>query len=178
MERPNQLRWSSIKKPSVMILAFMLCHVSPAYPELPGERATLAGLTGVEVVVETMKPDAEREGLAGSTIQTDVELKLRQAGIRVLTSSDGFLAPGNPYLYLNVNTSRTRTGIYAYCIELQVKQGVKLTRNPAIISSSPTWQARGYVGTVGASNLHTVRDDVRDMVDQFVNAYLAANPKR
>jgi len=41
-----------------------------------------------------------------------------------------------------------------------------------------TWSATGIIGTVGSQKLGSVRDDVRDLTDQFINAYLAANPKR
>jgi hypothetical protein len=178
MERLKQLRWSSIKKPSVMALAFMLVHVSPALSDWPHERASLAGLTGVTVVVEGMRPDAEREGLRQSTLQTDVELKLRQAGIRVLTEAERILTPGIPRLYLNVNTMlRDEIGAFAFSINLRLMQKVRLDRNPIIVSEGTTWST-GSVGTVGVRELATVRESIRDQVDEFINAYLAANPKR
>ena len=131
MERLKQLRWSSLKKPSVMALAFMFVHVSPALSDTPLQRATLAGLTGVEVVVEEMDPAAEKDGLAESTLQTDVELKLRQEGIRVLTATEMFGVPGYPYLYLRVATGKVdELGVLAYEIELHLIQEVRLPRNP------------------------------------------------
>ena len=179
MERLKELRWSSIKKPSVMALAFLLVHVSPALSDTPRERATLAGLTGVGVVVEPMDPAAEKDGLAQSTLQTDVELKLRQEKIRVLTSGERLTAPGNPYLYLRVGTMKDdELGVYAYDIDLELTQVVRLTRNPAITSLATTWSAPGKIGTVGIRKLFQLRERVRDIVDQFLNAYLAANPKR
>jgi len=178
MERAMWVGWT----PAMIISAFIMALVSPAVAQdTEGERATLAGLTGVYVLVEGMKPDAEKDGLARSTLQTDVELKLRQEKIRVLTSGERLAAPGMPYLYLRVGTFKnikSDMGLYAFVINLELIQEVRLTRNPAITSLGATWQARGFVGTVGAENLHIVRDDVRDQVDQFLNAYLAANPKR
>ena len=142
------------------------------------ERRTLAGLTGVEVVVEPMDPAAEKDGLTTSTLRTDVELKLRQAGIRVLTSDERLAAPGMPYLYLRVGTIKDEEGLYAYDIDLELKQEVRLTRNPALSLMATTWRVAGWVGTIGSRNLSKVRERVRDTVDQFINAYLAANPKR
>jgi hypothetical protein len=178
MERLKQLRWSSLKKPSVMALAFMFVHVSPALSDTPLQRATLAGLTGVEVVVEEMDPAAEKDGLAESTLQTEVELKLRQEGIRILTSGERLVAPGNPYLYLRVRTIKNEMGLYAFVTDLELIQEVRLTRNPAITSWAATWSAPGKIGTIGSRKLPSVREPVRDIVDQFLNAYLAANPKR
>jgi len=179
MERLKQLRWSSIIKPSVMALAFMLVHVSPALSDTPRERATLAGLAGVGVVVEPMTPAAEKDGLTTSTLQTAIELKLRQEGIRVLTSGERLVAPGNPYLYLRVGTMKSdEVEVYVYTITLELLQEVRLSRNPAITSWAATWSAPGKIGIIGFRKLPSVRESVRGIVDQFLNAYLAANPKR
>ncbi len=141
------------------------------------EKQSLAGLSGVLVVVEHMRPDAERDGLTRTGLQTDVELRLRQAGIRVLTVKEMVWTPGEPSLYLNVNTNK-RMGLYAYCVQLGLYQRVRLDRAPSVIAVVVTWAISGEVGTVGANKLGNVRKAVRDMVDQFINAYLAANPKR
>jgi hypothetical protein len=55
--------------------------------DTPMERATLKGVPTVDVVIEKIDSDAERDGLSRSQIQTDVELRLRQAGITVVPSS-------------------------------------------------------------------------------------------
>ena len=153
--------------------------VSPTLArDLPGERESLAGLAGVYVSVEPMDPDVEREGLARSTLQTDVELKLRQAGIRVLTEAEVFVAPGFPHLYLRVGTVRgSEWPLYAFEILLELRQRVMLARKPTIALDAPTWRTSS-VGSVGNKNLNRVREPVRDQVDAFINAYLAANPKQ
>ena len=108
-----------MKMPCICFLALMVALASPVLAgDSPFERATLAGLNGVHVLVEGMNPDVERDGLAKSTMQTDVELRLRQVGIRVLTGTEQLLAPGRPYLYLRVSTLKDREGFYAIAIEL------------------------------------------------------------
>ena len=47
-------------------------------------RASMRGIEGVGVVVESLDPEVERAGLTKHQLQTDVELQLRKAGIRVL----------------------------------------------------------------------------------------------
>jgi len=143
------------------------------------QRKTLAGLQGVRVVIEDLSPDAERDGLSKPTLQTDVELKLRQAGITVLTRETGNPAPGDPWLYLNVATVKRSTGLYAFNVYLKLNQDVRLTRAPSTMMSAVTWDALGTVGIVGSEPFSsTVRGVVKDQVDQFINAYLAANPKK
>ncbi len=47
-------------------------------------RATLRGLSGVNVQVEPVNADAERDGLLRADLQTDVESALREAGVEVV----------------------------------------------------------------------------------------------
>ena|SRR5690242_12475833 len=145
-------------------------------------RQTLAGLGGVYVVVGPMQEDAEQKGLRQTQLQTDVELKLRQAGVNVLTKEGVGRTPGLPYLYVNVHTLRLEnhlSGLYAFAVSVELVQTVYLGRSPSVFTLGRTWNATGAFGTVGADHLgEYVRKDVSDEADAFVNAYLAANPKR
>ena len=75
-------------------------------------RESLRGLTGVEVVVENVPPDLEPAGLTANQLRTDAELRLRKAGIRVLTREETLATPGVPYLYIRVTglPERSMTG--------------------------------------------------------------------
>lgn len=164
----------------IAVLALVVGIVTPALArERYGERESLAGLGGVYVVVEEMEPDVEREGLARSTLRTDVEVKLRLAGIRVLTMIESALAPGSPYLYLRVTTERLRElgPFHAFEALLEFRQQVTLERKSTIALYVPTWRT-SWVGAVGTKKLDWVRERVRDQVDEFINDYLATNPKR
>jgi hypothetical protein len=48
----------------------------------------LAGLEGIQVLAEGVKPEAEKCGLTQKILQTDAELRLRQHGIMILTLED------------------------------------------------------------------------------------------
>jgi len=145
------------------------------------EPSTLKGLRGVYVAVKRLDPEAERDGLFKASLQTDVELKLRQSGIRVLTQEELFAAPGKPLLYVNVhllpNSDPPSIGLYAYAIIVELYQEVRLQRDGSVVVPAATWRAPRVVGTVGASKLAGIRGTVKDLTDQFINAYLAANPK-
>ena len=164
----------------IAVLVLVAAFVSPTLArDLPGERESLVGLEGVYVLVEEMSSREEQAGLARSTLQTDVEVKLRQTGIRVLTETEGLVAPGSPFLHLHVKTvglGEERL-FYGIVIRLQLVQAVVLARNRTIGLHAPTWESSG-VGVTGAKLLYRMRENVRDQVDEFINAYLAANPKR
>jgi hypothetical protein len=94
-------------------------------------RATLRGLEGVHVVVEALKAEAERDGLTRTQIQTDVELRLRKAGIRVFTQQEVVHIPGQPWLYVRVGTLKhPGLELYVDSIDVELRQWVYLARHP------------------------------------------------
>ncbi|MDP2997766.1 MAG: hypothetical protein Q8N47_09775 [Bryobacterales bacterium] len=141
-------------------------------------RQSLRGLKGVEVMVENLDPEAEADGLSKTMIQTDVELKLRQAGIRVLTKDQVLAAAGRPWLLIHASTFRRKADpLYAYHLDVRLEQDVRLERDPKImVILATTWSALGRIGTVGSEKLPQIRDDIKDQVDQFINAWLSVNP--
>jgi hypothetical protein len=142
------------------------------------EAQTLRGLKGVGVVVEKLRPEVERSGLTVSLIQTDVELKLRLAGIPVLTDAEVLDTPGYPYLYIQATIVVLSNG-WAYSVLAALKQLAILERDPAIKSyDAITWR-ENTVATIGPSRaVAEVRSDIKDLTDKFINAYLSVNPKK
>ena len=138
-------------------------------------RASLRGLSGVYVLIEHLEPTVERGGLTEEQIQTDVELRLRHAGIVVLTKEEMLKTPGKPSLYVRVTVFLHSSGLAAYSIHVELDQMAHLETDDSFTSAS-TWST-GNVGTVGVANLRTLRDPVRDTVDKFINAYLSVHPR-
>ena len=90
-------------------------------------------------------------------------------------------APGMPLLYVwaAVAPPKGTSSGYAYHVQVEVLQLIVLTRNPDVFSLARTWNAKGGLGAVGADSLaKTVKEAVHGMTEQFVTAFLAANPKR
>lgn len=144
-------------------------------------RRSLRGLQGVEVVVEDMTPMATRYGLTRTQVQTDVELRIRRAGIHVFMPDEVLSTPGNASLYVNIHTvfgDGPATGLVGYSIDVELGQAVRLERDPDIwLPSAVTW-SENQRGLVGRTQLHAVRAALSDLVDRFINAYYAANPER
>ena len=120
----------------------LVCLAAPsATADTELQRQTLKNLQGVEVLVGHLGPEAERDGLSRSTILVDVQLRLRQAGITVVSDKDGA-----PTLYVRVNALRFRdqpSGLYAYSVALDLRQPVTgpgvghLPRRGSLTGSSP-----------------------------------------
>ena len=77
-----------------------------------------------------------------------------------------------PILYVVVATFKSNA-LYAYCIRVQLRQRVSLSRG----NLSHLYWERTKTGMVGTNNLRDVTDSVLDFVDRFSNDYLAANPQ-
>ena len=137
-------------------------------------RATLKGISGVQVLVESFDENAKNAGFDIRTFQTDMELKLRLAGIKVLTKKESFAAPGSPYLYLNVNplSPEERKPNFPYSINLELNQKTRLIRDPSIEAPGATWSTSG----VGYGEIPHIRESVKDNMDIFINAWLSVNP--
>ena len=143
------------------------------------ERESLKGLKGVQVLVELLRPDVEGRGVSKDSIKTDVELRLRQSGIKVYANSREDRSLAKAYLYINLNSmagTANTTGLFAACIEVHLNQWMRSQVNGQELKGS-TWSL-GMVVTIGVNNLRELRDDVMDLVDVFIYDYLAANPKQ
>lgn len=143
----------------------------------------LRGLAGVAVAVILFPQEVERDGLLKAQLQTDVELRLRKAGIRVLAEDQWLLVPGQPTLSVivvlyKVSDPEAING-YAKLVNVALRQNVMLSRKPStIVKGAITWQGGVNVGVSNSIVLQKdIRDLVADRVDEFINAFLAANPK-
>jgi hypothetical protein len=140
------------------------------------DRATLRGVEGMYVIVEELEPEVERAGLTRHQLQTDVELRLRQAGIRVLTKEERLETLGAPWLYVNVNVVLRSDGLTAFSTRVELNQ-VALLKTDGSLVIVPTWSVAS-IGSVGRIRfVDTIRNDVRDYVDGFINAYLSVHPR-
>jgi hypothetical protein len=130
-------------------------------------RTTLAGLAAVNVQVEPVNADAERDGLTRADLQADAASTLRAAGIGVLSQTELFLDPATPLLHVDLMTVRL-DGRYAYSIRLELWQAVRLVRDARIRTLAVTWSAPQIVGSVPVDRLGELRPEVRAAVQAFV----------
>lgn len=170
-----------MKKKTMMVLIaagwlWCILWLANALAQEKGQQgvSSLAGITGMGLVIEDLMPAVEQEGLTAGQILKDVEQKLRGAGIKILSDDELTKTPGMPYLYANIFTFKDED-IYTYHITLELKQMVSLVRKPAVKQSVGTWKISGG-GTVGALKLAHIRAIVAEYTDAFIKAYRAANP--
>jgi hypothetical protein len=206
----------------------LLAGASPAV----AQDTQLKGLAGVRVVVTWAGAEADR-----GAIQTDVELRLRQAGIRVLTEPEQAQTPGHPVLFIGIGAIgpvipvaielgervwlERESKADAAALAARLKQpnasideafansqtplrdatiwrrcGVAQAEQPESVKDIIARYEKKYVmtnqgvqhmldlevqaalaGAHRAASIGTVRESVNAWVDEFLNAWLAVNPK-
>jgi hypothetical protein len=142
------------------------------------KRDTLRGLKDISVLVEYLPDDIEREGLTREHLQRDIEARLRQAGLHVLTISEVANSPGAPYLYVALYPiASPSANINAYAVALTVKQLVQLSRNPATELFATTWEGPIHFSSLADSRVLDLRSRIFDAVGRFIVDYRDVNSK-
>jgi hypothetical protein len=138
------------------------------------DRDLLRGLDGFRLAVDRIGPDIERDGLFRSTLQEDMEIRLRMGGIKALSEEEVEKKPDAPCLFLYVDALKCSLG-YVYKIRLSLIEPVKLVRNNVKVSAT-VMRIPDELGI--ASSLSQIRDAAGDVVEEFVKAWKAVNPKK
>ena len=152
---------------AVAVLMVAMGRSSP----FAADRDTLKGLRTVDVLVEDLAPEAERDGLATMALKANIESQLKKGGVDV--SEDA-----TETFYVNVNAHPTgpADGRYMYNIEVRVSQPAVVLRTNSV-TMAITWSR----ATVGTRLLNVfpagVREDLLDLIATFLNDYAAVNPK-
>jgi ABC-type sugar transport system substrate-binding protein len=129
------------------------------------------------MVQEIQDEEVMRHNLNNVQIQTDVELKLRTAGIKVFAiDSKPLDEKRNPVLYVYINFLKVSEGMYAFNAYVKLAQRISLVRNPHTIAYATTWETGG-IGAIGISKVSQIRGEIKDFVDEFINAYSAVQTR-
>jgi hypothetical protein len=166
-----------LRLPTLAVLSLVL-----ALPLRGGDdelsRKSLRGLPGVLVTVDDLEQSTVANCRPPDAVQlrTDVELKLRKAGIAIFSEDQFAKAPGKPGMSVRVVCGASEQEAYGL-VELSVTQEVALTRDQSVHLYLVTWSVSGGLGKAKLEGLErTIRDKLGDQVDKFLNAYMAANP--
>jgi hypothetical protein len=133
-------------------------------------------IKGVLVVVEDLPTKVEKTGLTSDQIQTYVEAKCKRAGLKVLSTEESLNMAGYPILAVNIDLKKIQgNGHYLYAIHLGLHQNVHLERDPQImIIGATTWTTSSY--GLG-KEVRSMRVRIKNHVNEFINAYSAANSR-
>jgi S1-C subfamily serine protease len=144
---------------------------------------SLQAIKALRVLVQTPDADARALGLKAADLQTMVELKLRTAGMNLVSTEEWKTIPRSAYIVVRVSISGA-TDPFAYVVELMLKQAtivrIDSTENHIDLrTAATTWEASTRCGTATRQSVNlAVRDAINASLDEFQNAYLGANPRQ
>lgn len=142
----------------------------------------LGGLRKVFLNVAPINPKIVERGLTSERLKADIEQQLQDAGIEMVDEEEfGRLRRSQNYplcrleLFTQIFEIKDKD-VIIFNIYLQVQQAAFLARNPGIKINAPTWQ-KGELSYSYGTSVDSIPKSVRNLVDQFIKAYLAANKK-
>lgn len=161
------------------ILALMVtaCLCLPSWGWALDQKQGLRGLTGVNVFVESLHPEAERLGLTRQTVKKTVEKRLRRMGIKVLGQPK---PPAMSTFHVVLNTFYLKPkGLLVYGINLMLVEYAYLKREIGSVGDLREVRAinwhKGTVGYVSPPSPTEILKKLEGMVDLFISDYLAVN---
>lgn len=149
------------------------------------DRQMLKGLSSVDVHV-IGPPEQVRNafGISSYDLATQVELKLRQAGLRVIKKTDSTVPPLLTVIVNSTIPDSNDPPVYAVSIDVDLSQigrlvpNVKVARLPERLPYVGTWHCnRVYLYGREAAQVH-FKQCVLGIIDEFLNDYIAENPKQ
>jgi len=162
----------------LILLVLALYWPTVGFSFTADKRDTLRGLKEISVLIEYLPDDVEREGLNREQLQRDIEVRLRQAGLHVLTLSEVANLPGAPYLYVAVYPIiGPSVNVNAYAVALTLKQLVQLSRNPTTELFATTWEGPIHFSSISDSRVFDIRSRIFDAVGRFIVDYRDVNSR-
>ena len=150
----------------LLVLALL---ASPAAAE-NAAKPWLNGITAVNLKI-SMSQALVDGGAQGARLRTQLELKLRSAGIQVDPSLS------QPILYVEATGFQVSgTNAFSYFVSLQLSDNVKLDRNGEALFTT-IWGPSIMVLYSPRDLDQTIAARAMEKVDEFLNDWLRANPR-
>ena len=182
---------------SVFLLIFILSPGVCRPDDRARDRASLRGIKTIVVKVHTFEREWASElakgGLTEAVLQASIEHQLEKSGITVVSEEASKKNGNEGVLNVRANFSTPEPPKksfiidkeekferfdpkkrYVYAIRLNLRQLASLRRNPEKTTYAITWQTE----TLGLSRVSRIREDIENVVNVFIEAYLSENPER
>ena len=158
---------------ALLLLAFVAFLLGGA-SDAPLDRATLRGLKAVNIVIDPVAPELEKEGATADALRNRLQEQIRSAGITIDTDSREFvglrvtavkaarrpLVPGNTF---------------AIAISFGLYQRVSLVRDPTVRTSTQTWEVQTVMLVDAKEVSRACMDSMNELAGRFVAAYKSVN---
>jgi len=163
---------------AVMAVAgVLLVWTARASERLTEKQWSLTEIKSLYVFVQGVTDETKKVGLSAEQIQTEVEEKLKELGIKIVTEEEAEKPSDKPTLYVTINArKRERVAAFMFHVDVGVLQEVELVRDPMIQIMSIMWK-KGRIGECHSRKLvKAMQEVVGYLMDQFCEDYRKANP--
>ncbi len=160
----NKKRETRIWPGALLVLCFLCAW--PAWGE-NADATTLSGIEGFRVEIGAISKTALELGIDESRLQGLTRERLRRGNLSV----GDFPA----VLTVSLRTVEHPTAVLAYCLEVEVRQVVHLTRTSQIHLLAPTWVNGALTMVTRASFVRSVEGALAGSLDELVRDYRLVN---
>jgi hypothetical protein len=146
-------------------------------------KSTLAGLKGVAPSVKLVIPKKYRRDikLTDSQLQSQVTSALQKADIKVFEPTNRPASVELLFVTVSLSKVSAERPIYFFKTETELWQQVELVRDKKILTITRTWPLRPESRLIVADSTRVeqaIKDIISEQINDFVNDYLAANPRQ
>ena len=159
---------------AVLWIALPIGAASAGQLFIPTGGSTLRALPGVEVLVETIPPELQRAGFTQASVRMDVARVLQTGVVVVFPSQAANPSAAKAYLDVRMTVLALRDGSYAVAVQMHVRQTVTSLVTESKIVNAATWET-GRLVSVAATDLSQVRDEIREMAEEFLADWKAVH---
>jgi hypothetical protein len=158
---------------SVLLMAFVLPAGGAGDAAL--DRATLRGVKAVNVVIDPVAADIQKEGATADVLKTRLEDRLREAGIPLDTAANEFVALRLTSVRAPRGKLLATAGPFAIAATVGLYQPVVLVRDRNIKTATQTWEVETVVLADTKQVYRACMDSVDELAANFVSAYRSVN---
>ncbi len=166
----------------IIVAVLPVCILSSEFVQAQtGQARSLRDISKVSVGVDVGGDDLPN-GISESRLKTIIELKLRTAGLRVLSLEESVADPdNNPWVVLTLRTIPARVDgqLLGYSFSTDLTVLVFRYQAPGDAPMPvQLWQNAGLNISPTERTASRIESAVAELLDEFLNDWLAANPRR
>jgi hypothetical protein len=157
------------------LLVFLMAAGLQAAGDSALDRATLRGITAVNVVVDPVESQVKEQGVTQENLRARLEDRLHAAAIAVDSSSPEFLAVRLTSVHAAPGRLAVSRAPFAVAMTIALYQPVQLARDPKVRTATDTWEVETVVLADPKILYRACQDSIDDLAARFVSAWRAAN---
>jgi len=158
------------------LLLFLIAGGLYAAGDSALDRATLRGLTAVNIVVDPVESQVKEQGVTQEKLRVRLEDRLQTANIPVDPSSSAFVAVRLTSVHAIPGRFSVTRPPFAVAMTIALYQPVQLARDPQVRTATQTWEVETVVLADPKILYRACEDSIDELAERFIVAYRSVNP--